>query len=679
VDTCGHDNKRMSKQQHAPGFDPHKQLSQDTPLRVLGIAMIVDQRGIGARLVARYPTQPSSSSGYIDANEDLFFTLTQRQMAKLFRTKKTLCGQPMTLTVNGTYFCGRAILMEGDETVEDTSTAATGETENNLVVFSVIVALASPVHTSSIPFSGWFEGATEDQLDLERYFLSTSTSQTGDGSKKPTMVRASASFLSIRRVHLSLARFCRVLEREERRCQYVSIQVTQLFKIRNELQKKWEEQKVSRSSTSNKQSSSNATNVGSVMSAKSKKGRHSRNNSFSTTLHSDGDDNLIKSTAVSSVQEDQEMEQEILELMLAAPPPENDQGIQQHHGNLVRELVQVFHSLSRNDHEYPPTPAALLSARDGVVYVNQHAVPIEAVSHNRAQKVTGPVVRPYYTLLFPHASPSELLQAFQTSGSAAPQRLQQLLLTVNPQKSLRDIAIDANLPLYTTMEIASYLVTHGACVTSPVVSRSSRLACLHIQGIPDLAFSQTFSNVNLFRLVSFLTSTKTLGEAMSTLTNLDSDDGAWLRQLLPSSLAVPSAGSLLLSEALAPSAVEHSPSGNVSPQQQRWVEELEEHLYAMAIWLLSHRVLSHIQEYLVVVESENDITPTTTNSNELDENLFRELLESDFLNGNVSIPALCWRLALDPQKLRSWGLRHTRIRVVSRIPAPGDDWEEPNA
>ena len=47
----------------------------------------------------------------------------------------------------------------------------------------------------------------------------------------------------------------------------------------------------------------------------------------------------------------------------------------------------------------------------------------------------------------------------------------------------------------------------------------------------------------------------------------------------------------------------------------------------------------------------------------------------DYLNGDISIMALSWRMAIDPRKLRRWGLRHRRVRVISRIPSPGDDWE----
>jgi hypothetical protein len=167
---------------------------------------------------------------------------------------------------------------------------------------------------------------------------------------------------------------------------------------------------------------------------------------------------------------------------------------------------------------------------------------------------------------------------------------------------------------------------------------------------------------------------------MSVLTDVETEEGAWLRECLAPSGTVRQD----LSKVLAFSPEEQSPNvtpGQTQQQEQphRWVEELEELLYAMAIWLLSHRVLTQMQEYLVVVDSEGmspvaPSTPTVTTMDP-DKNLFRELLESDFLNGDISIMALSWRLGLDQQKVRSWGLRHNRIRVVSRIPASGDDWE----
>ena len=668
-------------------------LRQDNPFRVLGVAMIVDKRGVGARLLARYPTQPSivpNRSGENDdehTNDDLFFTLGPRQMAKLFRTKKSLCGQPMTLTVNGTVFCCRAVLMHGEDNVDETSTAS--DSKDQLALFSVIVALSSPRSHTSIPFSSGWEGITEDQSDLQKYLKEAAEFKHPDHPRKATNGRVSAAFLSIRRVHLSLARFCRVLEREETRCRYVSLQANQFFRIHSDRQKKWEEQKLAQGSPRPKRGASEPTSSSSVISSKTtqttvteRRSRHIRGTSISGAI----EEHLSETQNVeNSIQDEQEKEQEILELMLAASPPENSEGLYQHHGNLVRELVQVFHSLSRNDHEFPPTPSALLSERDGVVYVNQHiAIPIEAASLTPSQTVTRPTVRPYHTLLFPHASPSELLQTFQSSGSAAPQRLQQLLLTVNAQKPLTEIAVDANLPLYTTMEIASYLIAHGACVTSPVVSRQSRLACLHIEKIPELSleFSQTFANVDFFRLVSFLTSAQTLGSAMSVLTNVESEEGAWLRKSL-----VPSGTTRIdLSKVLTFTPEEQSPTGTPGQTQQleqphRLVEELQGILYAMAIWLLSHRVLAQMQEYLVVAETEMPLPESPSspasaaNAVDRDESLFRELLESNVLNGDISIMALSWRLGLNLHKVRSWGLRHNRIRVVCRIPTSEDDWE----
>lgn len=638
--------------------------------------MVVDQRGIGARMVARYPTQPPDTPD-ASKNEDIFYTLTPRQMAKLFRTKKSLCGQPMTLSVNSTVFCCRAILMESEESPSQEDSGTTPDMKDNLVLFSVIVALSSPEdHTStSIPFSGWFEGASDDQFDLQRYFQTTNT------MKDTVTARASPSFLSIRRVHLSLARYCRVLEREERRCHYISNQIQSLFEIRGERQKFWDEQKASGLSPGKGSGgvSSGSTKAG----GSERRNRHMRNSSLTTylTLPSEQETNISsqgQSGANNSVLAEQEKEQEILELMLAAASSGDETTPTKttaFHGNIVRELVQVFHSLSRNDHEFSPTPDSILTEREGTVYVNQHiALPIEAVTLDPTHSAN-PIVRPYFTLLFPHASPSELLQTFQDAGSTAPQRLSQLLLTVNPQKSLADISTDANLPLYTTMEIASFLIAHGACVASPVVSRSSRLACQRIGLIKDLGleFSQIFPNVNMFRLVSFLTSANNLGEAMSTLVESSTEEGIWLRESLSSYFTNPED----LPDELVPT-VDDSPTTGAAAgrQKSRWVEEFEELLYAMTIWLLSHRVLSQIQEYFVLVDVDGDSAFNSSSATlEADDDLFRELMDAEYLNGDVTISALSWKTGLDQTKLKAWGLRHQKIRLVCRTPRPGDDFE----
>ena len=143
----------------------------------------------------------------------------------------------------------------------------------------------------------------------------------------------------------------------------------------------------------------------------------------------------------------------------------------------------------------------------------------------------------------------------------------------------------------------------------------------------------------------------------------------------------------------------------------KWLKDLEEALFSIAVWLLSHKVLVQLQEYMVVVADVSSPSLTGLNgngdnvsvspmiapppfsavnsrvssigssaaknssANDWDESLFKELLEMDYLNGDISIMALSWRMAIDPRKLRRWGLRHKRVRVISRIPSPGDDWE----
>ena len=107
-------------------------------------------------------------------DDDLFFTLTARQMAKLFRTKRSLCNQPMTLRVNKTMFCCHAVLLEEtSETDSDKKDDSNNEEEedNSLSLFSVVVALAPTTQQSALPFSSFWDvgGFGEDTSDLERY------------------------------------------------------------------------------------------------------------------------------------------------------------------------------------------------------------------------------------------------------------------------------------------------------------------------------------------------------------------------------------------------------------------------------------------------------------------------------------------------------------------------------
>jgi hypothetical protein len=651
-----------------------------SPFRVLGIALVAERMGAGARMIFRYPTAPLAG-----ITEDLFFQIPPHQLAKLFRPKPALCGQPMTLSVGGTVFCCRAVLMEDNPEAkareEDMNTTTT-ENKNSLHLFSVIVALAPQVRTSSIPIAGWFEGNTEEQPEKQSHLHHSLAMLEGKLGPSSTGSRASASFLSVRSVHVSLARLCRVLEREERRCRYVSLQTDLFQTIRNDMERKLDEQHKAASSSM----PPSATN--SPASLHHKKPSHKRHNSLSGPVREIQKALKAKESNLLDSQQ-QEWEQQLTEIFIAAAPPTNTENDIQHQGNLVRECLQVYHALARNDHDFPPSPSLLLTGRDGVVYINRHiAVAIEAVSPYRmAPTECQPVIRPYHTLLFHHASPSELLESLSIPGSAAPRRLQQLLLTVNPQKSLNDISTDANLPLTTTMEIAAYLANRGVCLASPVLSRNSRLACWGIDKIQDMSlrFSQTFgSSLNMFVLVSFLSDPKrTLGEAMAAVGDSNDSDAVWLRECLEASLGPRRTA---MSENGAPSPTDNfveSPMGVQTP------DDLEERLYQIALWLVSHKVLVQQEDYLVSLPSnggsetidestshhtECKSDPNLRFDNLTDDLLYKELVESDCLGGKVSMQACSWRTSLNINKLCAFALRHDLIRIISRVPTAGDDW-----
>ena len=153
---------------------------------------------------------------------------------------------------------------------------------------------------------------------------------------------------------------------------------------------------------------------------------------------------------------------------------DNTSELQNHPGNLARELIQVYHALARNDHDFPPLPSALLSGRHGIVFINRHlTTAIEAVAPLQSVPSSSHIdnkmtVRPYHTLLFPRASAGEMLESLTTSSPGPPRRLQQLLGTVHPQKSLAEVAIETNAPLQVcASSFASKLCEGRACVEHP--------------------------------------------------------------------------------------------------------------------------------------------------------------------------------------------------------------------
>lgn len=607
------------------------------PFNVLGIALVVEEPGKGARLAFRYPVNSTSVESQVD---DLFFTLSPRIMAKMFRPKKPLCGQPMTISVGGTVFCCRATLLKDD---------------SKLDLFNIIVALAPTVPTSTIPISGWYDANNTEEEDYN------------GGVSNP-----STSFLAIKRVHISIARLCRVLKREERTCHYVSLQSSQLLKIQETMRQEVDQRtKIASASNSVDASASEATNA--------KRRSHRRGLSGNTMAAASA-----AATAELDIHQPRKMtesmrfevEQEILERLLATSPPS-----EQHYGNLAHELVQVYHALAWNATEFTPTPSILLSGSHGIIYINRHvAVCMEPAS---GVATVEEMPRPYQTLLFPHASPKELVTTLSTNRPN--QRLQQLLLMVNPRKSLAEISIDAALPLATTLELAAFLVQQGACIVSSVVGRMTKLACTDTTRMQECAldFVQEFG-VSIFIAVSVLTSNgMTLGECMSAAAAAASTTAA-----NGGGKQGQNQDALFLGLEI----IQWSEGASLSPT------EIEEGVYSMAVWLRSHQVVVNMEEYLVAVGATSEgtifhyrndssasadswnaaVQESQQSENALkhpEEALYNELL--DCLTGNVSTVALCWRYEIDPLQLhrfRSWGVLNNKLRVLARAPRPTDDW-----
>lgn len=808
-----------NQQQHHYGTINESATKKALPLfQVLGISLVVDQIGKGAQMVLRYPVgldeqaEPPTEVG--GADHELFFKMSPRIMAKLFRPKKSLCGQPMTLSVGGTVFCCRAVLLEHNDNTSDTAvdstasttsissmaSAATATNETKLVLFSVIVALAPSEPTKSIPISGWFEG---DDDDVNGHYHPHYDHLHRNGHRA-----ASSSARSIRRVHLSLARFCRALEREERRCRFVLGQSNHFFKIRSETNKEWEERMASatkgESSSSAPSNSNNPSSSGSVGQLTSPKGvvgggghasgnsstvstpdmgsrvtRHTRNLTATslttaTTIGSlsvtsvggggsggsvgggggGGGDGADQHPAMTSdnlmmmdksqlqYQMEQEKEQEILERILASSPPAEYE--KNHFGNLAREIVQVFHSLSRDDprHSYPQTThtPGMLSGRDSVVYVNGHiAVPIESAIAGLDSTMTAitdrlPMVRSYHTLLFPSLTASELVETLQLAAASPQQQsMQQLLFMLNPTRSLNEIAIESNVSLTAIIDMALQLIQQGVCVASPTITRTTRLACAHnaINIMQDLAleFGQTFSlgrGGNLFVVVSHLTfHSWTLGEALTSVSRSDNERAVFLRnqiqhflraqqQQQQTSQTVQQHPRRLLPTVDEASQHHLSSYSDILPTDAAAVtagrhhaDELEEVLFAMAIWLVSHRVIVRLEEYFVAMDAafqdrrapssiELHLSETADSAEEkrggvsttylpsyfgtipdsvVDENLFKELKEAGCLDGTKSVTACAWKLGIEAHRLRMWAIRHDGVRIVERIPSPGDDWD----
>lgn len=567
--------------------------SSSRQLGVLGIALIMEEAGKGARLVFRYPASPppiflhtspssmkrfasdvhynnnstkaaknkkdvdvgsssnkgkssdlranSSSGGGGGGSIDLFFDLPARVLSKLFRPKKALCRQPLTLNVSGTTFCCRAELFDSQP-----STIGEGH-QHPLVLFSIIVALAplAPKEKSSL-----------DHMQFDALY-SVNNSHTTTTSQ----LRSDAAFLTITAVHRNLARLCRVLTREELRSRYVSRQCHMLLDIRKEYERSHGSECAHSDGGTEANKSATTSSVGD---ANVKKGESTAGPPLSPK-----DKRTIIPSSNTKAKEQKKSNmwspldrrhyvQNLIEILLSASPPTDkdtndlDEGVELH-GNLAQELANVFHWISSP----LVTPGSL--SREGIVYINRHvAVPLESVLLvGGRQQTTGgqkqhPIIDPSHTLLFPNMSASEILESLMdetiemsAANLSTAQTLRRILPHIQPRKAVSEIAIDAGISLQYAMNATSWLLQSGIGVSAMPVLRKNRYVCADdiVERMSSMAgkFWQTFgvmcSSMSfhwgirnelavggvpyIYAIVSALTSTTKDGRSVSTPPTLD--------------------------------------------------------------------------------------------------------------------------------------------------------------
>jgi len=490
-------------------------------LGVLGIGLVMEEVGKGARLVFRYPSAPpfatriSSADGSSDSeisgdsnSIDLFFDLPAKVMSKLFRPKRPLCGQPLTLNVSGTTFCCRAELFDSQP-----STVGGGEGSNHpLVLFSVIVALA--------PLGSSADGAAAPASQFDRANPADNT--TNEAPQK----RSDFAFNAIRRVHDNLHHLCRVLKREELRCRYVSRQCNMLLQVRNEYEAKLinadDDRRGNEGGGTNSKSGSgmDGNTSNNEISSSPKDKRSVAPPPVPTKVKKETNNADDDSRPEMTLTERREYVQNLVEIMLAAncqttPTEDSDDDSeggeykQQLFGNLARELARVFRCLSADS--TPINPSSLLGANtgEGRVYINRHiSVPIVALTAEESSlQTTETELHPYHTLLFPNMTPSEILTDLQDEyaesvTSINPNSLsiirilRQVLPVTHPRRSLNEIAFDAGIPLPYVMNAAFWLIKSNLCVAATPVLRRNRYICVDnvipkIQSL-QLAFWQDF-------------------------------------------------------------------------------------------------------------------------------------------------------------------------------------------
>jgi len=666
-------------------------------LGILGIGLVTEELGKGARLVFRYPSSPppyflpNLSSQYScssdrkkhgskkcsklvqkkserEGNIDLFFDLPSRVISKLFRPKRPLCGQPLSLRVGGTTFCCRA---ESLDSPQHSSEVGGQGSDNPLVLFCVIVALAP--YKPLLPVGG--------ELIIQ-----------------PHRNHAAVALDTMQCVQRNLDRLCRVLTREEFRCGYVSQQCNMLLRIRRDHELRISQEFLSLSGRSNGAvcgltNASSAPDmialsspppiqeekgIASMPPTSSESAKEFKHLKSSVSVLS----NNMESPTMTQMQK-RECVQNLIDIMLSSISPDNEKI-----GNLAIELKNVFHCLS--------SQLMTATARDQIVFVNRHiAVPMGSMTDyllypTHCSRPKQYFVEPYQTLLFPALSSSEVLEDLKEeiegvqkiASHSTPQSLCHILPHVQPHKSLQEMARDASIPLARVLDAANWLVLFRTCVTALPVLPWNRYTCAGgiVMKISQwaLPFWQAFGTQSkdytfywirghdttcrivttgvphIFAIVSALTTKPSFGSSLSSS----------LSDVINSL-----SGADVLSTHIETFNRTEFWGEKIQNQRSCTSTLFEEIMYSMTFWLIANSIILDVYDYLVATE----LFQCHQKGSNLDfslELLYRELLQAGCLNGALSVSAICYEFGIEQSQMEEfikWGLMTKRLHILSGI------------
>ena len=581
---------------------------------VIGIAFLVEEAGRESRLVVRYPVSKPSITSLSDG-DNVFYSLSPRVMAKLFRPKPALCNMPTTISVGETVFCCQTVPVadevDHDDDIGVSNLESNDNTSGELVVFSIIIALK--------------KSRDQDYMDSGGSILQFSSS-------------LSSSQSIFQNVHLTLRRVCDAFEREEKRCGYLSSQIKSLDNIIEE----------------NKSTGvlPNESNID--RSDVDVNGRYS-------TTRTILDGNTTQDTH-------DEVLQTIWELQVT-----NDQN---QSGNLARELAECYHALSKNHHEFHssgPRQGSLIN--NGIVFINGHiAVPIVPITASPLSYSTS--LRPENTLLFTNSSSVEVNLAM--SPKPLQRVINRLSPTKSLEDVANELSIPIELVMEfcsyfvdcgSAIAVPTLSQSSRYGCSDTAIQKMKQIA---------LKFSQQFG-ITIYAAVGLVVSGNTLGSIVSSLKankrlrdkllvgyssdrnnglseiTIDSGDFVDIEKVLLRYVIWLRAHGVILE------IVEFVVAMNIYDQMNKFYQDDISS---------TRRVADKQQELTYNLSRTHQLS--TKNDNQ---SLFEELVKVKLLSGQLSKPLLRYKLGFDQKRFDDfihWGITNKKLTIVERMPTPDD-------